>query len=114
VASSGGGHNGGDGGPVCDGCAPGRKARHMGDSERLRTLHDAYVWEVNAAVGEGRLDLVSRLADEYLDEALRLMTSGRTACGMPDCAACQRPRPVPVVPRRRRWHRRPVQGRRSS
>ena len=36
----------------------------MGDDERLRELHDTYAWEVNAAVGEGRLDLVSQLADD--------------------------------------------------
>jgi len=77
----------------------------MSDSERLRALHDAYVWEVNAAVGEGRLDLVERLADDYLDEALRLLTSGEIACGTPDCAVCQGYRPLPVVSRRRRWRR---------
>jgi len=28
------------------------KAGQMGDQEQLRALHDAYTWEVNAAVGE--------------------------------------------------------------
>lgn len=82
----------------------------MGDSERLRTLHDAYVWEVNAAVGEGRLDLVRDLADDYLDEALRLMTVEDPGCGLSDCAVCQRPRPAPVERRRRAWRRRPRRG----
>src|ERR1051325_3120890 len=54
--------------------APGRKARQMDESGRLRALHDSYAWEVNAAIGEGRLDLVWRLADDYVDEALELMT----------------------------------------
>ena len=30
----------------------------MGDLFQLRELHDTYVWEANAAVGENRLDLV--------------------------------------------------------
>jgi hypothetical protein len=76
----------------------------MGDEEQLRELHDYYAWEVNAAVGEGRLDLVWRLADDYLDEALALMTTDEpVGCGRPDCAVCQRPRPAPATPRRRRW-----------
>ena len=80
----------------------------MGDEEQLRELHDRYVWEVNAAVGEGRLDLVWRLADDYFDEALLLMTSGeQMACGRPDCAVCRQQRPADTAPRRRReWFRR--------
>ena len=66
------------------------------DKEQLTRLHETYVWYVNAAVGEGRYDLVDQLADEYLDEALALLTEGDTAgCGRPDCVAC-RPRPVAV------------------
>lgn len=61
-------------------------------AERLRELHETYVWKVNAAVGEGRDDLVWRLVDEYADRALRLMTAEHgTACGRPDCAMCHRP-----------------------
>ena len=76
----------------------------MDDIEQLRELHDTYVWEVNAAVGEGRLDLVWQLADEYLDEALRLVTDREPAgCGRPECAVCQRPRPASDASRRRRW-----------
>jgi hypothetical protein len=76
------------------------------DKEQLARLHETYVWYVNAAVGEGRLDLVDQLADEYLDEALKLMTDGESAgCGKPSCAAC-RPRPAaPPAPVTgwRRW-----------
>jgi len=43
------------------------------DADVLRELHDTYVWEVNAAVGEDRMDLVWRLSDEYADQALHLM-----------------------------------------
>jgi len=84
----------------------------MDDRERLRELHDTYVWEVNAAVGEGRLDLVWQLADDYLDRALRLMTAGEpTACGKSDCVVSARPHAEPTVPRRRRgWPRRPRRG----
>ena len=73
----------------------------MGEKQQLWELHDTYVWEVNAAVGEGRLDLVWGLADEYLDKALQLMTGGEpTGCGREDCAVCERPRPGPTGPRR--------------
>ena len=79
----------------------------MSDTEQLRALHDHYAWEVNAAVGEGRLDLVWRLADEYVDRSLELLTDGEpTGCGIADCAVCQRPRPQHSGSRRRRWFRR--------
>ena len=79
----------------------------MGDSEQLRELHDAYAWEVNAAVGRGRLDLAWELADEYLDEALELLTGGEPAtCGRTDCAVCDGSRPAVAAPHRRRWTRR--------
>ena len=84
---------------------PGGRQTTMGDDEQLRELHDAYAWEVNAAVGEGRLDLVSRLADEYLDQALRILTGGEAAgCGRDDCVVCGQPRTAPSA--RRRWWRR--------
>ncbi|GAA4687307.1 hypothetical protein GCM10023215_23740 [Pseudonocardia yuanmonensis] len=41
---------------------------------RLRLLHDEYVAAVNSAVEEGREDLVERLAADYPDAALRVMT----------------------------------------
>jgi hypothetical protein len=76
----------------------------MGDNQQLRELHDAYVWEVNAAVGEGRLDLVWQLADDYVDEALALITGDETTgCGGAQCAVCQTPRPAHVRSRRSRW-----------
>jgi hypothetical protein len=82
----------------------------MDDKEQLRELHDTYVWEVNAAVGEGRLDLVWQLADDYLDQALRLMTAGEPAgCGRRDCAVCEGARPARPV-RRRGWRRRARSG----
>ncbi|MCW2847911.1 MAG: hypothetical protein JWR90_1885 [Marmoricola sp.] len=75
----------------------------MSEKQQLQELHDSYAWEVNAAVGEGRIDLVWQLADAYLDQALKLITSGEpTGCGRQDCGVCERPRPTP---RRRRWFR---------
>jgi hypothetical protein len=86
----------------------------VGADRRLRDLHDVYVWEVNAAVGEGREDLVQRLVDEYFDAAIQMMNElYGDACDRPDCAICAQPAaPNRPVPRRRRWwrllHRRPV------
>jgi hypothetical protein len=48
-----------------------------GETQRLRELHELYVWQVNAAVGEGRYDLVEQLADEYLEEALAELARSR-------------------------------------
>jgi hypothetical protein len=71
---------------------------------RLRDLHDEYVWEVNAAIQEGREDLVWRLVDDYLYQAMRAMTDAYTgACERPDCAMCGRPRQI--RPRRAHWWR---------
>jgi hypothetical protein len=76
----------------------------LSDAEVLRELHDAYAWEVNAAVGEDRMDLVWRLVDEYTDKALQLVTeAGPRGCGRADCVVCSRPRPAPVAAARRRW-----------
>jgi len=47
--------------------------------DELRELHDAYVWEVNAAVERDEDDLTRRLSDEFTDRALRLMTAPRRA-----------------------------------
>jgi hypothetical protein len=62
---------------------------------RLRDLHEAYVWEVNAAVAEGREDLIERLVDDFAEEALRLITceAENGACRRPDCPVCARARP---------------------
>jgi hypothetical protein len=43
-------------------------------ADELRDLHDDYTWEVNAAVGRGEDLIVDRLAREYTDRALRLIT----------------------------------------
>ena len=78
----------------------------MSEIKQLRELHDTYVWEVNAAIGEGRIDLVWGLADEYLDQALELITDGeQSGCEAEDCAVCQRPRTAPRRSRARRWSR---------
>ena len=70
----------------------------MGDEDHLMRLHETYVWYVNAAVGEGRYDLVEQLADEYLDDALALLTAGGSpGCGEADCVACRRPAAPPVA-----------------
>ena len=79
----------------------------MGIREQMQELHDAYVWEVNAAVGEGRTDLVWQLADAYMDEALSLMTADvPTTCGRGDCAICQQSKAAPARARRRGWRHR--------
>ena len=41
------------------------------ETARLRALHDEAVWQVNAAVAEGRYDLVASLTDDYVDAALQ-------------------------------------------
>jgi hypothetical protein len=82
------------------------------ENEQLTRLHETYVWYVNAAVGEGRFDLVQKLADEYLDEALALITADESAgCDRPDCIACRLPQtphhpaPAPLSTGWRRWLR---------
>ena len=78
----------------------------MAELFQLQELHDTYVWEVNAAVGEDRLDLVWKLADDYMDQALRLMTTGEPpTCESPDCAVCTRS-PSPRRRSRGHWFRR--------
>ncbi|MDX6375678.1 MAG: hypothetical protein QOD98_4666 [Nocardioidaceae bacterium] len=77
----------------------------MGDTDLLRELHDAYAWEVNAAVGEDRMDVVWRLVDEYTDRALQLMTVRESSgCGRPGCVICARSDSAFTVPARRSWH----------
>ena len=81
----------------------------MPDTRALQQLHDAYVWEVNAAVGEDRLDLVWQLVDDFTDEALRLLTDSDDAgCGRPDCVVCTHVTHQRATRRRRwqPWHRR--------
>ena len=79
----------------------------MAELDQLQELHDTYVWQVNAAVGEDRLDLVWQLADDYMDRALVLLASVEPlTCGSPDCAVCTRPREVRPAPRTHLFRRR--------
>lgn len=48
-------------------------------SARLRELHDDYVEQVNLALDEERHDLVQRLSDSYMDQALALITADTEA-----------------------------------
>jgi hypothetical protein len=77
------------------------------ERQSLQDLHDDYVWQINAAVEEGRDDLVWKLADDYLDTALRTMTAMHPdGCGRDHCALCMRPSAPPrPAPRRRWWNR---------
>jgi hypothetical protein len=85
----------------------------MSSSEQLRELHDRYVWKMNAAVGEGRLDVVRHLADQYVDQAAELITEDEPVTCEADRALPDRPvRPV-AGSRRCRWPRRP-RGSRTS
>jgi hypothetical protein len=68
---------------------------------RLRQLHDDYAWKVNAAVAEGRDDLIRRLSDEYVEEAVGLIADGCPPCTCEICRSGQPPRPA--TPPRRRW-----------
>jgi hypothetical protein len=52
---------------------------------RLTRLHDDHVERVNAAVGEGREDLVQELSDSYVEQAMALMTTA----GLPPARAAQ-------------------------
>jgi hypothetical protein len=77
----------------------------MSGSEPLRELHDRYVWRMNAALGEGRLDVVSELADEYVDEAWELLADAEPAPFGPDGARHDGPVRAVGATRRRRWRR---------
>ncbi|MCW2575992.1 MAG: hypothetical protein JWR28_86 [Modestobacter sp.] len=39
----------------------------------MTALHESYVWQVNEAVAEDRMDLVQELTEQYVEEALRLI-----------------------------------------
>jgi hypothetical protein len=77
----------------------------MGDTDVLRELHDAYAWQINAAVGEDRMDLVWRLADEYTDRALQLIAAAvpPPGCVRADCVICARSSSAQTGPARRSW-----------
>lgn len=46
--------------------------------QRLRELHEHYVFQVNAAVEEGREDQIEMLAARYPDEAARVIAGAGT------------------------------------
>ena len=48
-------------------------------TELLRRLYDDHVEQLNMALSEDREDLVQQLSDDYMDQALRLMTAGAQA-----------------------------------
>ena len=76
----------------------------MGDTDLLRKLHETYIWEVNAAVGQDRMDLVWQLADEYADKALQLLAAMESpGCGRPECVICARCLSASTAPIRRGW-----------
>jgi hypothetical protein len=63
----------------------------MSTTMQLQDLHDDYVWQVNAAVGEDRPDIVRQLTSAYLDRALELFSADEPAgCGRDGCMVCQR------------------------
>jgi hypothetical protein len=76
----------------------------MSTTAQLQDLHDDYVWQVNAAVGEDRPDIVRQLTSDYLDRALELFSADEPAgCGRDDCLVCQSPAFAPGnAPRGRR------------
>ena len=43
--------------------------------QQMTDLHEQYIWHVNSAVAENRMDLVQRLNEEYVEEALRLIVA---------------------------------------
>jgi hypothetical protein len=43
------------------------------NTEYLRYLRETYIYKVNAALEQGREDLATELADDYLDEVRRAL-----------------------------------------
>ena len=41
--------------------------------QTMTALRDHYVWQVNEAIAEDRMDLVELLNEEYMEESLRLL-----------------------------------------
>ena len=60
------------------------------ETRRLRELHETYAWQVNAAIGEGREDMVRQLCDDFLSDALEIMAAGQSSvtCPLPECPTC--------------------------
>jgi hypothetical protein len=76
----------------------------------LAELHDSYVWDLNAALAEGRDDLVRDLSDDYFERSVRLMIGQQPPdCGRPGCVMCPtRSAAAPsvqVATHHRWWHR---------
>ena len=78
------------------------------ETERLRELHEDYAWQVNAAIGEGREDIVKRLSDEYLFKAMQMMAGERLFTGQGSAPASlrSRSRGARILSRARWWRRR--------
>jgi hypothetical protein len=74
----------------------------------LRELHEEFAWKVNAAVAEGREDLIRRYSGEYVEKAADLLIetahAAGGACDREACEACRRPRLAPPL-RQGRWRR---------
>jgi hypothetical protein len=82
------------------------------ETRRLQELQDAYAWQVNAAIARGREDLAWELADEYVAEAMVIMTGRHLpGCTRPGCEICAglrslRPQVTPYRDRHHGWLRR--------
>jgi hypothetical protein len=72
---------------------------------RLRDLHEQYAWRVNAAVGEGREDLIRQFCGEYVEDAVRILAEAPAVPGGPRMRE-ERERPRAVRPSPRAWWRR--------
>jgi len=70
---------------------------------RLRELHEDYAWKVNAAIAEGRDDLIDALCEEYADEAVRLITGAPPGGPSPPPSPPSPPRSLPPSPPASRW-----------
>jgi len=47
----------------------------------LRDLHDAYIFKVNAALADGRSELVTELGADFVDEAQRTIVAAEPRHG---------------------------------
>jgi hypothetical protein len=56
-------------------------SRQASLTEKLRQLHEEYVFKVNAAVAQDRWDRVKELTDTYLDEAHQMICGSVAAFG---------------------------------
>ena len=75
------------------------------ETERLRELHEDYAWQVNAAIGEGREDLIARLSDDYLRKAMQMMAGERLLTGEAVAPVDLGPRPRTARHRILSWAR---------